>query len=173
MKTKNNTAYPIVIEWSEEDACFVAHTPAIKYCTAHGETYEEAAREMNSAIEGWVEIARERGTPIPDPGPVIQELQGAAELLNLNEVARRIGIPAQTLYAKVRRGSALNLKESTSLLRTLNEVGIRLTAKEVPDYAKPLDQRPARLGAQFHGQRGRRSPRRESELKPHAKVAKR
>lgn len=129
MKNKNQPAYPIVIEWSEEDTCFVAYTPALKYCTAHGETYEEAAREMNSAIAGWLHIARERGTPVPAPGPAIAELQGAADLLNLNEVARRIGLPPQTLYAKVRRGSALKADEALAIARALNEAGLHLVAK--------------------------------------------
>ena len=129
MKKKNSTAYSIIIEWSNEDACFVAHSPAIKYCTAHGDTYEEAAREMQSAVAGWLEIARERGTPIPAPGPAIMELQGAAGLLNLNEVARRIGVPSQTLYAKVRRGSELKPKEAMAIARALNEAGLHLVAK--------------------------------------------
>ena len=129
MKNKNRPAYPIVIEWSEEDVCFVAYTPAIRYCTAHGETYEEAAREMDSAIAGWLQIARERGTPIPAPGPAIAELQGAADLLNLNEVARRIGLPPQTLYAKVRRGSELKPAEALAIARALNEAGLHLVAK--------------------------------------------
>jgi hypothetical protein len=84
---------------------------------------------MESAVAGWLEIARERGTPIPVPGPAIAELQGAADLLNLNEIARRIGVPPQTLYAKVRRGSALNSKEAMAIARALNEAGLHLVAK--------------------------------------------
>lgn len=142
---KNQPAYPIVIEWSDEDACFVAHTPAIKYCTAHGETYEEAAREMNSAIEGWLEIARERGTPIPEPGPAIEEVQGAAALLNINELARRMGVPAQTLYAKVRRGSSFNYKETRAVANTLTAVGIHLMPQNLVSLKyQSVDTNPAR-----------------------------
>ena len=85
--------------------------------------------QMNSAIAGWLQIARERGTPIPAPGPAIAELQGAADLLNLNEVARRIGLPPQTLYAKVRRGSELKPAEALAIARALNEAGLHLVAK--------------------------------------------
>jgi len=42
------------------------------------------------------------------PGTTIEELLGAAELLNLNDAARRIGAPLQALYAKVRRRSSFN-----------------------------------------------------------------
>lgn len=121
--------YPVVIEYSKEDRGYVARVPALKYCTAFGETYEEAAREIQTAIEGWIVTAKEKGTPIPPPGATIDELLGAAELLNLNEVARRIGVPPQTLYAKVRRRSALKAKEALAVARTLNEAGLHLVAK--------------------------------------------
>ncbi len=129
-KKKQMAGFPIIIEWSEEDACFVAHTPAIKYCTALGDTYEEAAREMHSAIEGWLEIARERGTPIPAPGPTIAELTDVAPLLNVKEIARRSGISEQTLYAKVRRGSPLRPEESSAIAITLSHAGVHLFAEK-------------------------------------------
>ena len=44
--------YPVVIEYSDEDQGYVARVPALKYCTAFGETYEEAAHEIEAAIEG-------------------------------------------------------------------------------------------------------------------------
>lgn len=127
-KMKKST-YPVVIEYSPEDRGYVARVPALKYCTAFGESYEEAAREIQTAIEGWIMTAKEKGTPIPPAGATIDELLGAAELLNLNEVARRIGVPPQTLYAKVRRRSALKAKEAQAVARILNEAGLHLVAK--------------------------------------------
>lgn len=121
--------YPVLIEYSQEDRGYVARVPALKYCTAFGESYEEAAREIQTAIEGWLVTAKGKGTPIPPAGATIDELLGAAALLNLNEVARRIGVPPQTLYAKVRRRSALKAKEAVALARTLNEAGLHLVAK--------------------------------------------
>ena len=121
--------YPVVIEFSPEDRGYVARVPALKYCTAFGDTYEEAAREIQVAIDGWIATAKEKGTAIPPAGATIDELLGAAELLNLNEVARRIGVPAQTLYAKVRRRSPLKASEALAVARTLNEAGLHLVAK--------------------------------------------
>lgn len=121
--------YPVVIEYSSEDKGYVARVPALKYCTAFGETYEEAAREIAVAMRLWLESARAHNQELPPPGPDIAELQGAAELLNLNEVARRIGVPPQTLYAKVRRGSELKPEEALAVARALNEVGLHLVAK--------------------------------------------
>ena len=37
--------YRIVVEFSEEDECWIARVPALPNCAAHGDTAEEAIRE--------------------------------------------------------------------------------------------------------------------------------
>ena len=123
------TAYQVVIEYSPEDRGFIARAPALKYCTAFGVTYEKAAREIQSAIEGWLETAAVHDTPVPSPGTAIGELQAAAEMLNLTGLARESGIPAQTLFAKLRRGTAFKPGEALAVARALNEAGLHLVAK--------------------------------------------
>lgn len=59
--------YPINIFYSEEDGCYVAEAPDLKGCTAVGDTPEEALKELQIAIENWLEIAQEKGMPIPEP----------------------------------------------------------------------------------------------------------
>ncbi len=60
-------AYPIVIFWSDEDDCWVADVPDLKYCSAFGDTREEALKEIQVAQQLWLEGAREDGRPIPPP----------------------------------------------------------------------------------------------------------
>jgi predicted RNase H-like HicB family nuclease len=59
--------YAIVIFWSDEDDCYVADIPDLKYCSAFGDTPQEALAEVLIAKEAWLETARERGKPIPKP----------------------------------------------------------------------------------------------------------
>jgi predicted RNase H-like HicB family nuclease len=59
--------YHINIFWSDEDDCYVADIPDLEFCSAFGSTPEEALAEVMVAKEGWLEVARERGTPIPPP----------------------------------------------------------------------------------------------------------
>ncbi|MSU47873.1 MAG: hypothetical protein EXS37_02055 [Opitutus sp.] len=131
MKTtrKKHPSYSVVIEWSDEDLCYVARVPALKYCTAHGDTYEEAAREIQDAIAGIVAAMQEKGVSLPPSGPTIDELKEAAELLNVNELGRRIGVSPQTLYTKLRRGSELKPEEASAVARALHEVGLHLVKK--------------------------------------------
>ena len=59
--------YEIIIYWSMEDQAFVAEVPELPGCMAHGSTYEEALVQIQSAMELWLETAREYNDPIPEP----------------------------------------------------------------------------------------------------------
>ena len=59
--------YQVVIQWSEADNAFVAEVPQLPGCTAHGDTRQEAVRQINQAIQLWTDTAREFGDPIPEP----------------------------------------------------------------------------------------------------------
>jgi predicted RNase H-like HicB family nuclease len=59
--------YHINLFWSAEDACWIADAPDLKPCSAHGDTRAEALRNIDDAIAGWLEVARERGMVIPEP----------------------------------------------------------------------------------------------------------
>lgn len=61
------TDYHINVFWSEEDDCYVADIPDLKYCSAFGKTPEEALKEVLVAKKLWLEEARENGDPIPEP----------------------------------------------------------------------------------------------------------
>jgi predicted RNase H-like HicB family nuclease len=59
--------YHINVFYSEEDECYIADIPDLKYCSAHGETPEEAVREVLIAKALWLEVAHDKGLPIPEP----------------------------------------------------------------------------------------------------------
>ncbi|HEX8234993.1 MAG TPA: type II toxin-antitoxin system HicB family antitoxin [Abditibacteriaceae bacterium] len=62
-----NHKYETVIWWSEEDQLFLAKAPELPGCMAHGETRDEAWREIHNAMDLWLEVAQEHGDPIPQP----------------------------------------------------------------------------------------------------------
>jgi predicted RNase H-like HicB family nuclease len=59
--------YEIIIYWSNEDNTFIAEVPELPGCTAHGDTQESALKNVNDAIQLWLDTARELGKPIPAP----------------------------------------------------------------------------------------------------------
>ena len=62
--------YTIIIQWSEEDQCYVVFLPeftdVMQPCT-HGETYEEALKNAQEVIEMLIETSLEIGEPLPEP----------------------------------------------------------------------------------------------------------
>ncbi len=60
--------YPIEIFWSDEDGGYIANVVDLQYCSAFGESYEEALREGLVAMELHLDTLRKLGRPIPDPG---------------------------------------------------------------------------------------------------------
>jgi predicted RNase H-like HicB family nuclease len=67
MATMRDDRYRIDLFWSDEDGAWIANVPDLKYCSAHGDTPEEALAEVQIAKELWLEVARERGKPLPAP----------------------------------------------------------------------------------------------------------
>jgi predicted RNase H-like HicB family nuclease len=59
--------YFISIFYSEEDGGYIADIPDLRFCSAFGETPEEALREVQMAKAAWLETARSVGKPIPEP----------------------------------------------------------------------------------------------------------
>ena len=58
--------YHINLFWSDEDGCWIADVPDLRYCSAHGETPAEAVASIKDAVQGWLEVARDQGFPIPE-----------------------------------------------------------------------------------------------------------
>lgn len=59
--------YEIIIYWSDADQAFLAEAPELPGCMAHGDSYEEALRNVRDAMALWLDVAREQGESIPMP----------------------------------------------------------------------------------------------------------
>jgi predicted RNase H-like HicB family nuclease len=76
----NEPHYNINLFWSDEDNLWIADVPDLRGCMTHGHTRSEAIKNAAEAIEGWLETARDRGFPIPEPRyrPAIYAARDAA-----------------------------------------------------------------------------------------------
>ena len=70
------TDYHINIFYSKADGGYIADIPDLKYCSAFGETPEDAVREVIKAKTAWLGSARDAGKSIPRPRyrPAIYQL---------------------------------------------------------------------------------------------------
>lgn len=68
--------YHINIFFSDEDDGYVADIPDLRYCSAFGETPEQALSEVLKAKTAWLESAKAHGKPIPKANyrPIIYQV---------------------------------------------------------------------------------------------------
>lgn len=60
--------YSIVIQWSNEDRCYIVSLPEWgEFCHTHGDTYEEALENAQEVLELLIESAKEDGEALPKP----------------------------------------------------------------------------------------------------------
>jgi len=59
--------YHINVFYSEDDGGYIADVPDLAYCSAFGETPEEALKEVLIAKKTWLETAEAESREIPPP----------------------------------------------------------------------------------------------------------
>ena len=59
--------YHVNVFYSDDDGCYVADIPDLRFCSALGSTPEQAVREVQKAKRAWIRVARSRKKPIPKP----------------------------------------------------------------------------------------------------------
>ena len=59
--------YSVFIKYDPIDRIYVASVPELPGCMAHGNTKEQALKEIETAKELWIETALEDGQPSPEP----------------------------------------------------------------------------------------------------------
>jgi predicted RNase H-like HicB family nuclease len=67
MRNEIMPRYEVDIFWSEEDGGFIANVPELPYCSAFGDTYEEALQEVRIAMDLYLSALREEGKAAPRP----------------------------------------------------------------------------------------------------------
>lgn len=74
-----NNHYTMMIQWSEEDNCYLVNLPDFPFQEfhTHGDTYEEAAKHGREVIESLIEWYLEIGKPLPQRRNLTNELQVA------------------------------------------------------------------------------------------------
>lgn len=62
-----NENYSIVIQWSENDNCFVASLPEWENRNAQGDSYENALANAQAVLKSLVDSSVSEGELLPEP----------------------------------------------------------------------------------------------------------
>ncbi len=63
MKKRNQ--YLRVVEWSEEDQCFIGRVPGLALGGVHGKNEAKVYEKLGGLIDEWVRIHQEDGVKLP------------------------------------------------------------------------------------------------------------
>jgi predicted HicB family RNase H-like nuclease len=64
-KMKASDKYLKIVEWSEEDKCYVGTCPGLMLGGVHGDDEGEVYKELCQAVEEWIKIYEGDGEPLP------------------------------------------------------------------------------------------------------------
>ena len=68
MKTmRPSDQYLKLVEWSEEDQCYVGTCPGLMLGGVHGDNEAKVYAELCRVVEEWIKVCEEDGEPLPEP----------------------------------------------------------------------------------------------------------
>jgi predicted RNase H-like HicB family nuclease len=59
--------YLKIVEWSDEDQCFVGSCPGLFYGGCHGTDEKQVFEELCQMVEETIELFHQDGKPLPPP----------------------------------------------------------------------------------------------------------
>jgi predicted RNase H-like HicB family nuclease len=64
---KESARYVKIVEWSEEDQCFVGSCPGLFYGGCHGEDEKAVFAELCDIVEETIQLYKRDDKPLPPP----------------------------------------------------------------------------------------------------------
>ena len=64
---KSSARYVKIVEWSDEDQCYVGSCPGLLYGGCHGDDEKQVFAELCEIVEETIELYERDGKPLPLP----------------------------------------------------------------------------------------------------------
>lgn len=64
---KDSARFVRVVEWSDEDGCYVGSSPGLLYGGCHGDDERNVFKQLCEIVEETIELYRQEGRPLPPP----------------------------------------------------------------------------------------------------------
>lgn len=126
---KNSDHYLKIVEWSEEDGCYVGTCPGLMLGGVHGDDEAHVYKALCEVVEEWVKIYQSDGEPLP-AATAGKDYSGKFVLRVGKDLHRELSISA------LRQGESLNAYCLKKLLGRK-----RATAKAKRLSQAPVNQR--------------------------------
>ena len=64
---KESARYVKIVEWSEDDHCFVGSCPGLLFGGCHGDDEKAVFSELCEIVEEAIDLCKKDGKPLPPP----------------------------------------------------------------------------------------------------------
>ncbi|MEW6126892.1 MAG: hypothetical protein AB1757_07620 [Acidobacteriota bacterium] len=64
---KDSARYLKIVEWSDEDSCYIGRCPSLMLGGVHGNDELKVYTELCKAVDEWIDILKAEGQPLPEP----------------------------------------------------------------------------------------------------------
>lgn len=98
---RESDRYLKIVEWSEEDGCYVGTCPGLMIGGVHGEDETRVYTELLGVVDEWIQVSKEDGQPLP-PATAGRDYSGKFVLRVGKELHKELAIEA------LRAGKSLN-----------------------------------------------------------------
>ena len=98
---KKSDKYLKIVEWSNEDGCYVGRAPGLMLGGIHGDDETKVYKQLCQVVEEWVEIHEKDGDPLP-PATAQREYSGKFNLRLGKDLHERVAVTA------LKKGKSLN-----------------------------------------------------------------
>ena len=62
---KESARYVKIVEWSDEDKCYVGSSPGLVYGGCHGDDEQDVFNELCGIVEETIQLIHSEGKPLP------------------------------------------------------------------------------------------------------------
>lgn len=93
--------YLKIVEWSEEDQCYVGTCPGLMLGGVHGDNEARVYKELCQAVDEWIRIHEQDGDPLP-PATAGKDYSGKFVVRVGRDLHRQLAVQA------LRAGQSLN-----------------------------------------------------------------
>jgi len=71
---RESDIYKKIVDWSNEDDCFIGMCPELMYGGVHGDDPVEVFKELSETVEEVIAIFKEDGKPLPEQKEVVLQI---------------------------------------------------------------------------------------------------